>query len=534
MAAAASLSLKPPASFFCGGNRRQDGNRTAAGYSVARVSRGERFHESIVRLSASTVLFLGLSLRVCSPASARIPPPPVISPHSVTENEIESEIVAGEEKNQVALNEDEEKRLEADFEAYKAKVYSLTVPLKVVALRGSVPPSWIKEFMSSQGKRVRLKTRFLANLEEIFFDLSKPTRKGKKGSASTAAADMISIGDSWLSFAIKEKLIEPIKGIEDQDWYKGLSDKWKIYLRRNYAGEKAPDGETWAVPYRWGTMVIAYKKSKFQQYKLAPIEDWEDLWRPELAGRISMVNSPREVVGAVLKYMGASYNTTDLDSQVTGGRLAVEKNLASLMKQIRLFDSTNYLKAFSVGDVWVTVGWSSDVIPVTKRMSNVTVIVPKSGATLWADLWAIPAVSDSGKEAEKMGGRVRGPSPLIHQWIEFCLQPARSLPFTREVIPGASPSALEGPLVREPEETKKSRAKLDTNLVSGVPLPEILSKCEFLEPLPEATLLEYRLLIDNVRKQSQGSGLVEKLQDIVSIWVRGFRTKFHSQIKKNT
>lgn len=47
----------------------------------------------------------------------------------------------------------------------------------------------------------------------------------------------------------------------------------------------------------------------------------------------------------------------------------------------------NYLKAFGVGDVWVAVGWSSDIIPVAKRMSNVAVIIPKSGASLWADLW---------------------------------------------------------------------------------------------------------------------------------------------------
>lgn len=40
-----------------------------------------------------------------------------------------------------------------------------------------------------------------------------------------------------------------------------------------------------------------------------------------------------------------------------------------------------------MGDVWVAVGWSSDVLPVVKRMSNVAVIVPKSGASLWADLW---------------------------------------------------------------------------------------------------------------------------------------------------
>lgn len=47
----------------------------------------------------------------------------------------------------------------------------------------------------------------------------------------------------------------------------------------------------------------------------------------------------------------------------------------------------NYLKSFGVGDVWVTVGWSSDVIPAAKRMSNVAVVVPKSGSSLWADLW---------------------------------------------------------------------------------------------------------------------------------------------------
>lgn len=64
------------------------------------------------------------------------------------------------------------------------------------------------------------------------------------------------------------------------------------------------------------------------------MQDWADLWRPELAGRISMVNSPREVIGAVLKYMGASYNTTDIDLQVAGGRDAVQRNLALLARQV--------------------------------------------------------------------------------------------------------------------------------------------------------------------------------------------------------
>lgn len=35
----------------------------------------------------------------------------------------------------------------------------------------------------------------------------------------------------------------------------------------------------------------------------------------------------------------------------------------------------------------MAVGWSSDILPVAKTMSNVSVIVPKSGASLWADFW---------------------------------------------------------------------------------------------------------------------------------------------------
>ena len=57
-----------------------------------------------------------------------------------------------------------------------------------------------------------------------------------------------------------------------------------------------------------------------------------------------------------------------------------------------MFDSTHYLKAFGIGDVWVAVGWSSDVLPAVKRMSNVAVVVPKSGASLWADLWVYPCL----------------------------------------------------------------------------------------------------------------------------------------------
>lgn len=238
-----------------------------------------------------------------------------------------------------------------------------------------------------------------------------------------------------------------------------------------------------------------------------------------------MVDAPREVVGVVLKYMGASYNTKDINLQVKGGRNAAMQYLSALQRQVRLFDSVHYLKSFGAGDVWVAVGWSSDVIPAAKRLSNVAVVVPKSGTSLWADLWAIPAATKF--TTNRTGGRVRGASPLIHQWIDFCLQAARALPFQQEVIPGASPLAHDSLKIEKGSpELSKGKPKLDTNLVAGMPPPEILEKCEFLEPLSEESLMDYQWLIAGLQKT--GPGWAKRVLDSAASMIQTIQFKLGS------
>uniref|UniRef100_A0A0E0KUS0 Uncharacterized protein n=1 Tax=Oryza punctata TaxID=4537 RepID=A0A0E0KUS0_ORYPU len=472
---------------------------------------------------------------------------------------------------EATAEEDDDEEWKVALQKWKSKTYSLSVPLRVVALRGSFPPAWIKvlfkhmqkhllsyyiffeyyfsiveskpqDFVEAQGKRLKFNPEFRTNLDALFSEISQCLDKGQLQPKSAMAADVVSIGDSWLGYAIRKGLVEPVKNAEEQDWFQSLSNRWKwlmlrcgelntegsklrflffiivyqIHLCRNHNGEVDPNGSIWAVPYRWGTVVIAYKKNKFKRHNLEPIQDWGDLWRPELVGKISMVDSPREVIGAVLKHLGSSYNTNDMESEITGGRETVLESLTQLQKQVQLFDSTNYLKSFGVGDVWVAVGWSSDIIPAAKRMSNVAVVVPKSGSSLWADLWAIPSATKF--QTDRIGGRTRGPSPLIHQWFDFCLQSARSLPFRQDVIPGASPLFLENPVPEVPQERNKRKPKLETNLVRGAPPLDILEKCEFLEPLSEKALDDYQWLITRMQRPNRGlfGALLQNISSVVN------------------
>lgn len=60
-----------------------------------------------------------------------------------------------------------------------------------------------------------------------------------------------------------------------------------------------------------------------------------------------MIDSPQEVVGATLKYMGASYNT-NIRKEIPGGISAVQQNLALLANQVLIRKGMESLAAHSV------------------------------------------------------------------------------------------------------------------------------------------------------------------------------------------
>lgn len=75
---------------------------------------------------------------------------------------------------------------------------------------------------------MKFRLEFRGTLEDIFSELCATIGKGNVTSKSAGAADIVSLGDTWVNFAISKKLIEPIKGVDDQDWFCRLSDKWKV------------------------------------------------------------------------------------------------------------------------------------------------------------------------------------------------------------------------------------------------------------------------------------------------------------------
>lgn len=346
--------------------------------------------------------------------------------------------------------------------------------LQVQILKGSIPAQLLEQFRRQLKQSADLDFAPVEQLKAAMDLLQSWHKQPEKAnnqnwqlpaiplinSKPPQVADLVTLGDFWLQDAIAQKLIQPL-AVENLSQWSKLPSHWQNLVRRNEQGFIDPQGKIWAAPYRWGSTVIAYNRNKMKALGWIPT-NWADLWREELQGHISLLAQPREVIGLTLKKLGYSYNTKDLQ-QVP----QLEQQLSTLHQQTLFYSSNQYMEPLILGDTWVAVGWSTDVIPVIQRYKEVAAIVPQSGTAIWADTWVSPVKSNAN-------------NALAAQWIDFCWQQ----PSQRQIAV-LSKAATPLPLTINPVDIQEGLRSL--LLVA----PEVFERSEFLLPLSQATRQQY-------------------------------------------
>jgi putative spermidine/putrescine transport system substrate-binding protein len=371
-----------------------------------------------------------------------------------------------------------------------------TTTLQLSLLRGSIPQQFVGQFEQAiaQQKRdaVKLKVDTHQQLQTLFTQLQswKQTPPGQKpasfwesvpewvpflGRSQPHVPNLMTLGDFWLETAIRQQLITPLDIKALPLWAQlAKMPQFKQLVTRNAQGQVDPNGSIWAAPYRVGTTVLAYRRDIFQQRNLQPPTDWSDLWRPDLRRRIGLLDNPREVIGLTLKKLKQSYNTPDL--------LAVpnlKAELQGLNQQAKYYSSTTYLQPLMLDDVWLSVAWSTDVLPLSQRSRHIEVVIPRSGTALSADLWVQPQM---------------GPAPLppaATQWIDYCWQRDPAIQLSQSTW-AASPTLIGTPATQLPQRFREYPALL--------PDAATFQQSEFLLPIAAQTAQQYRELWTEMRQ----------------------------------
>ena len=149
-----------------------------------------------------------------------------------------------------------------------------------------------------------------------------------------------------------------------------------------------PDAE-YSLPYQWGTTGLAVDTAvvgtDFPR-------SWALVFDPavadEFSGAITLLNDPRETLGAALKYLGYSLNTTSEDE------LNEAKDLvAATRTRLAAFETDQADELLTTGQTVIAHGYSGDMFTQfleTDDPSQYVYFVPEEGGTRWIDNMAIP------------------------------------------------------------------------------------------------------------------------------------------------
>ncbi|MFN6512909.1 MAG: PotD/PotF family extracellular solute-binding protein [Nostoc sp. CreGUA01] len=209
----------------------------------------------------------------------------------------------------------------------------------------------------------------------------------------------------------------------------------------------------YSIPFNWGTTGFIYNSEKLKE----PPDDWDYLWQNQdkLNKRMTLLNDVREVMGAVLRMLGYSYNSkNELEIKQAYDKLKV------LKPAIAAFDTDAWQNQILGGDLVLAMCYSADAVKIAKENPKFKYVIPRSGSSLWTDTIVIP------KTAPNMAG--------AYAWINMILQPEVAAEISQRLnIATPNSSGFE---------QLPKRIKNNPNLF---PQESLLANCERISPVGE-------------------------------------------------
>lgn len=141
----------------------------------------------------------------------------------------------------------------------------------------------------------------------------------------------------------------------------------------------------YSVPYTQTFTGIGYNTAKVHPSTLA---GWEIFANPAYADKMSLLNDMREVLGAALKTLGHSLNTTSVAEIEEAGRVVAEweKNIAALGLEPAL-------EGLKSGELLVIHAYDGDIAAAMADNPHIGFFIPGAGTVINSDAFVIPADS---------------------------------------------------------------------------------------------------------------------------------------------
>ena len=207
-------------------------------------------------------------------------------------------------------------------------------------------------------------------------------------------------------------------------------------IKPEYLNTWYDPGNQYSVPYAYTVTLIGYNATKLRELGL-PTDTWALIFEPKylekIKGKVSVLDSQRELFGAALKYLGYSVQSRNPAEWEKAKELIIRAK-----PYWATFSNSTYIKDLAIGNLWVAHGYSNDMFRAredakeAKRKFEIGFSTPKEGAVLAVDNWVL---------------HKDGPRPdLARKFIDFMLD-GKNAGDVSNLIGAGNPNAAAMPQI---------------------------------------------------------------------------------------
>jgi len=197
--------------------------------------------------------------------------------------------------------------------------------------------------------------------------------------------DLVVPSDNLVPVMVKEKLLAPLR----PENIPNLTN-----LDAKFTNPAYDRGNRYSVAYQWGTMGILVRKSAGK-----PLPDsWNIFFDPKKQeGSFMLIDSVRDQVGAALKYLGHSVNSTDLKELKAARDLIIE----SKKRSVGFDGSVGVKNKILAKTAQAGIVYSGEGVRAVSEDKDTAYVIPKEGSVIWVDNLVVLAKAPHRDLAEK-------------------------------------------------------------------------------------------------------------------------------------
>jgi putative spermidine/putrescine transport system substrate-binding protein len=292
--------------------------------------------------------------------------------------------------------------------------------LNLVAWEGYTQPEWVKPFEAQSGCHVH--SKYAGSSDEMVTLM----RQGG------GQYDMVSAsGDASLRL---------IRGGEVTPMSTALVPEWKNFIPQLQSpSHNTVDGKHYGISLQWGPNTLLYNTKSVSP---APTS-WSAIYSPKYKGEVTVPANPIQIADAAL-YLSKTQPSLGISDpyELTEAQLNAAANLLKQQKPlIKKYWAlaSDEIELFKNGDTVIGAAWPYQYSTLIADHEPVQQIIPKEGATGWADTWMLATHAKDPNCAYKWVNWVSSPKVQAEQAISYGETPVntKACPFMETIQKGS-------------------------------------------------------------------------------------------------